>query len=293
MIPYNPTGQLQVPSNVTRIGRALEREGRDGTPQVIYYHSGVGTGVSWLDNITGGMTGMGISEVRDIPTKARKIVINPYQNVREVYSFIAANYEPGDEIVLIGFSRGAFTARSVAGMIKDIGLLTRDGMNEFYPIFKDQENFKNPKYKDIFPDIPFSNKPRGRKSAEEYKRRLEQEGLTRVHDPDGTEIHIYAVAVWETVGALGIPQISLLARIGLPHSTKEYKFYDTNLSGIVKHAFQALAIDEQRAPFDAAVWERTDMLKTTVDLRQCWFPGAHSNVGGGYVRNWGASPFPL
>lgn len=93
---------------------------------------------------------------------------------------------------------------------------------------------------------------------------------------------IHAVAVWDTVGSLGIPNISLLAKLGLPHSTIEYKFFDTNLSGIIRHAFQALALDERRSPFKAAVWEREDSHQTTVDLRQVWFPGAHSNVGGGY-----------
>lgn len=100
------------------------------------------------------------------------------KNIREVYSFIAANYTPGDEIVLIGFSRGAFTVRSVASMIDGIGLLTRTGMTDFYPIFKDQQNFKNEHYRDIFPDIPFSNKPSGPDALREYRRRLER---VRVH----------------------------------------------------------------------------------------------------------------
>jgi uncharacterized protein (DUF2235 family) len=119
LIPYQPTGTLQIPSNVTRISRALKRIDHNGKPQIIYYHSGVGTGFSAVDMISGGLTGKGISE-----------------NIREVYSFIAVNYTPGDEIVLIGFSRGAFTVRSVASMIRDIGLLTRAGMNNFYAIFK-------------------------------------------------------------------------------------------------------------------------------------------------------------
>lgn len=76
--------------------------------------------------------------------------------------------------ILIGFSRGAFTARSVAGMIRDIGILTREGMTDFYPIFKDQQNFKNHHYHDIFPTIPFPNKPRGENGQREYRRRLEQ-----------------------------------------------------------------------------------------------------------------------
>jgi hypothetical protein len=103
-----------------------------------------------------------------------------------------------------------------------------------------------------------------------------------VYDPDGVKIQIQAVAVWDTVGSLGIPQISLLAKFGLPHSTKEFRFSDTNLDGNVRHAFQALALDEHRNPFSPAVWERMNMRKTTVDLRQVWFPGVHSNVGGGY-----------
>jgi hypothetical protein len=159
LIPYVPTGTLQVQSNVTRISRALRRVGLDGIHQIIYYHSGVGTGSSVIDTITGGLLGTGISE-----------------NIREAYSFIAANYESGDEIILIGFSRGAFTARSVAGMIRDIGLLTRGGMDTFYPIFKDQENFRNHRYHDIFPTIPFSNKPFGPNAARDYKRRLEEVG---------------------------------------------------------------------------------------------------------------------
>lgn len=64
LIPYVPTGSLQVPSNVTRIARALKRTGLDGVPQIIYYHSGVGTGSTFLDVLTGGLLGTGISEVR-------------------------------------------------------------------------------------------------------------------------------------------------------------------------------------------------------------------------------------
>jgi hypothetical protein len=80
-----------------------------------------------------------------------------------------------------------------------------------------------------------------------------------------------------------VPSVSLVARLGMSHASKEYKFYNTNLSGIIKHAFQALALDERRRPFAPAVWERKSTSRdTTTDLRQVWFPGAHSNVGGGY-----------
>ncbi len=105
---------------------------------------------------------------------SQNLFLSHFQNIREVYSFVAANYTPGDDIVLIGFSRGAFTARSVAAMIGCMGLLTRAGMNSFYPIFKDYENFLDPHYNDTFPTIPFPDKPKGANALHEYKRRLEQ-----------------------------------------------------------------------------------------------------------------------
>jgi uncharacterized protein (DUF2235 family) len=93
---------------------------------------------------------------------------------------------------------------------------------------------------------------------------------------------VQAVAVWDTVGSLGIPNLTWLQKMGLPHSTKEFKFYDTKLSNTVRHAFQALALDEKRGPFSPAVWEKADEDEVTTDLRQVWFPGCHSNCGGGY-----------
>jgi uncharacterized protein (DUF2235 family) len=94
------------------------------------------------------------------------------QNIREVYSFICSNWVDGDEIVLIGFSRGAFTARSVAGLISSIGLLTREGLDMFHPIFTDAKNWHRKNYKDPFPNVPFPNKPRGAEFDQIYARNL-------------------------------------------------------------------------------------------------------------------------
>ncbi|CAI7614897.1 unnamed protein product [Penicillium pancosmium] len=224
-----PNATLQVPSNVTRVYRALRNRDRDGTCQISYYQPGVGSTGGIADSIAGGVFGAGVSE-----------------NMREAYSFVAANYEPGDEIILMGFSRGAFTARAVASMISEIGLLNSKGMEVFYPIFKDVQNMRNTHYKDKFPTVPFPNKPKSPDRGKEYRQRLEEPlkgGFTRLNDPDGYHIKIRCVAVWDTVGSL------------------------------------ALALDEDRASFSPAVWERPH--KSRTDLRQVWFPGAHSNVGGG------------
>lgn len=204
--------------------------------------------------------------------------------MRESYSFICANYVDGDDIILIGFSRGAFTARSIAGMIANLGLLTREGMPFFYPVFKDMQNWQTKNYKDPFPGIPFENKPRGDTAPNDYRRMLVEHGYTRVFENGGSGklITIKAVAVFDTVGSLGIPSVAWMEKIGFGHTTNELRFYDTALSDRIENAFHALALDEPRPPFSPSLWERPATTRSTTNLRQVWFPGSHSNVGGGW-----------
>ena len=93
------------------------------------------------------------------------------ENIREAYAFIANNYCPGDEIFLLGFSRGAFTARSIGGLIDSVGLLTKKGMSDFYPIFRDWENQGNDNYADRLEANLFKNRPSF--SDVNYLKRLE------------------------------------------------------------------------------------------------------------------------
>ncbi|KAG6189874.1 hypothetical protein E4U36_004229 [Claviceps purpurea] len=253
---FGKKGTLQIPSNVTRISRCFKRRCADGTLQIISYESGVGSGSNALDSITGGAFGAGLGE-----------------RVREVYLYLCANFVDGDEIILVGFSRGAFTARSVAGMIGKLGLLTREGIEHFYPIFKDMQNWQKYDYEDPFPDIPFRNKPKGPAADGEYRFRLEKLGLTRVYQNTNQLITVKAIGVWDTVGSLGIPKIPWLEKLG---------WHDTALSDRIEHAFQALALDETRASFSPAVWERPRRDRLHTDLRQVWFPGNHGNCGGGW-----------
>ena len=156
--------------------------------------------------------------------------------------FICNNYSADDEIFLFGFSRGAFTARSIAGLIAGVGLLTKAGLPYLAEVFKDFENRKNPNYRPANPDSPFPNKPSA--SDSRYEEELEKLNLTRL------DIDIKAVGVFDTVGSLGIPRIPWLERLHLQtRSTKEFLFYDTNLNNRIRNAFQALALDEHRASF--------------------------------------------
>lgn len=147
-----------------------------------------------------------------------------------------------DEIFLFGFSRGAFTARSIAGLIGGVGLLTKAGLPSLAEVFKDFENRENPNYQPATPDSPFPNKPSALDPR--YEEELEKRDLTRL------DIEIKVVGVFDTVGSLGIPRIPWLERLHLQtRSTKEYLFYDTNLNNRIQNAFQALALDEHRASF--------------------------------------------
>ena len=186
-------GKLPLPSNVTRLTQAIKPLSSDGIQQVIYYQAGIGSTGSFLNRVIGGATAQGLSE-----------------NIRNAYAFIANNYAMGDEIFLFGFSRGAFTARSVAGFIAGVGLLTKAGITYLAEVFKDFENRENPRYRPAYPDQPIPDKPSA--SSPAYTRELAkvraiyllalchvrltfwERGLSRIDVP------IKVVGVFDTVG---------------------------------------------------------------------------------------------
>ena len=232
------------PTNVIRIAYRVAK--RDGdTPQILFYDQGVGTGNA-LDRFSGGAFGRGLDG-----------------NIFDAYRFLVANYEPNDRIYLFGFSRGAFTIRSLAGMIRNCGILRRESVRQ-YP--EALALYQDP---DHHPDAPRSVEFRGKYSV-----------------TGETTVPIHFIGVWDTVGSLGIPLR------GLRWVTRRrYQFHDTALSRSVRHAYHALAIDERRAPFEPTLWHppaETDDRK----VEQVWFCGVHSDIGGGY-RERQVSDIPL
>ncbi len=221
------------PSNVVKIAfRVAKRDG--DSPQIIYYDQGVGTGNS-LDKVTGGAFGEGLEA-----------------NVQDAYRFLVANYELGDQIFLFGFSRGAFTARSIAGMIRKCGILRREYVEHYRDAIGLYQNH------DVGPDDP---------EPVQFRTNFALCG------PDTTPIKF--IGVWDTVGALGIPLR------GLRYLTRrDFQFHDTELSKTVEFAYHALAIDEHRAPFAPTLWNYVPKPGQTVE--QVWFCGVHSDIGGGY-----------
>jgi uncharacterized protein (DUF2235 family) len=219
------------PTNVAKLWRAVAERDEQGVDQPVLYHPGVGTGR--FDRIRGGGFGWGLS-----------------RNVRDCYRFVVDEFEPGDELFLFGFSRGAYTARSTVGLIRNAGILRRehvDRIDEAYRLYRGRGD-------DRHPNGAESTRFRARYS----------------HD----EIAIRFVGVWDTVGALGIPGVPkvLCGRL--------WAFHDTQLSGKVELAYQALAIDEQRRPFVPSLWYRSPDDDRVLEQR--WFAGVHSDVGGGY-----------
>jgi uncharacterized protein (DUF2235 family) len=173
------------------------------------------------------------------------------KGVQDVYRFVVDNYEPGDELFFFGFSRGAYMARSTVGLIRNAGILRHENasrIKQAYQLYRDR-----------------GVKPRDTES--ELFRRSFSHGQAAIR----------FLGVWDTVGALGIP----LYRNPLTALTnRRWQFHDVELSGSVQAAYQALAIDETRRPFEAAVWEQGPDADDQT-LEQVWFAGCHSDVGGG------------
>lgn len=222
---------IPAPSNVVKLARAILPEAHDGTSQIVFYDAGVGTD-NWLDKLTGGAFGVGLS-----------------RNVRDLYLFLVHNYQDGDEIYLFGFSRGAYTVRSAAGLIRKVGLVEKRHAG------KDLRAWQIYRMRRGGPDSL---------EAKEFRDQFSR-----------YPIRVRFIGVWDTVGALGIPGI--LNFIG----RARFQFHDVALSRSVDFAYQALGIDEKRRFFKPTMWEQHPEASGQ-ELEQAWFPGVHMDVGGGY-----------
>lgn len=231
------TAKQAFPTNVARFCDSVAPVGPDGTPQRAFYHAGVGTG-RW-DRLRGGAFGFGLSGI-----------------VKDAYRIVVDNYEPGDELFFLGFSRGAFTARSTTGLIRNAGILRRDHrdrVDDAYALYRTKDG----------PDAP---------EAVDFRRSYS------VSD----QVPIRFVGVWDTVGSLGIPNLGVpLLGWVTRWVNGRWAFHDVQLSSRIASAFQALAIDEQRRPFKPAIW-MPQPHAIVQELAQVWFAGDHSDIGGGY-----------
>ena len=266
-------GTMNVPTNVAKIARCLNRTGPavgsgNQIPQLVYYQSGIGTKSSGsLGQAFDGLTGRGITE-----------------NIRSSYSFICNNYEMDDEIYLIGFSRGAYTARCLSTLLNDVGILTKHALGYFYDIFHIwQAKNIGKRHEPTHPGLP------------------EWLDVSKVLDADRHltfdrfKIRVTVCAVFDTVGSLGIAASDSDSKVdyvkdvlrgagflkwlpGLGKGSEAFEFVDTVVSQNIDHAFQALALDEHRGHFPPTVWENPPRPQNDAhpeyrcnDLQQCWY----------------------
>jgi hypothetical protein len=245
-------------TNVVRMLQATDFADADDRPQLTHYIAGVGTRKD--EKVIGGAFGFGISD-----------------NIKDAYAFIVSNYEVGDEIYLFGFSRGAYTARSIAGLVHNLGVLQRWNL-PLVSIAYDH-------YKD---------------SAPEWRPNGEASKAFRADNCHPYPTKIKFLGVWDTVGALGAPYGEIFGR--LIDKLFKTSFHDVTLSTSVDAAYHALAADEHRWPFRPTPIALTDYHRerNAANLAEKgfplyaerWFPGVHSNVGGGYPEH-GLSDYAL
>ncbi len=248
--PDQKENDIPVPTNVVKIFNCVAKSDKDGREQLKYYHPGVGTDGRWWEKLAGGSVGVGLGK-----------------NIRSAYKWLCEHYRPGDRIYLFGFSRGAYTVRSLAGMVGKCGLLDLDGLDSDELWSRVKRAY----------DMGY----RKRKSKDEWAKGWKFHPEESIKCGDGEKrsyIPIFFIGVWDTVGALGIP--NNLAVLNLLDNIKKYSFHDTKLGCNVVYARHAVAIDEKRASFSPTLWSG---VKNGNRVKQLWFPGVHSNVGGGYI----------
>ncbi|KAH4171136.1 hypothetical protein HBI24_165720 [Parastagonospora nodorum] len=300
------SGKHNLPSNITRIARTIAKAGQDKEDgkvwqQIVYYDSGVGSGsLSSLESKRQGATGDGL-----------------VVNVLEAYNFVVNNYSPGDKIYCFGFSRGAFTARAIAGMITDLGVMKPDSMQYFASLFaayqKNTSKYTFRKTKEYFEwkhgKAPFV--PESQKETCDVKIPWYDMGTYAEEYENSRSIEL--VGVFDTVGSLGYADSYVHSHAS---SRQGFEWLNVKWSPYIKHAFHALALDDRRQPFlptlyyipneetiskeneklaeDEVDWPELTEHRQRIDeelnqeraarepdLAQVWFTGVHINVGGG------------
>lgn len=260
------------PTNVVKLADAIDRS---DPAQRVFHLDGVGT--KWGQKVRGGALGYGL-----------------FEQIKQGYGRIVDAYEPGDQLFLFGFSRGAYCARSLAGFIARCGVLRRDKLDEVRAMRLPADELLTTEDNDrplspptaidkAFVMYKLAYNPARAADIADFKARC-------AHDTD-----IALVGVWDTVGSLGLPARGFLEQVEervLHLKDKLFGFLDTRLSDRVKAAYHALAIDEFREPFLPTLWDGARVNQPGSDVEQVWFAGAHSNVGGGY-RNTGLSDIAL
>jgi len=235
-----------------KIQAFIKATAADGTLQHVHYHDGVGTEGDLIQKLLGGFIGLGLKKI-----------------IQDVYEFIVADYAAGDELYIVGFSRGAYAARALAGLIGASGIQRKLDANVFEVAWQHYR---------VAPAVRKQPQTAGssdRKTLADYNMLATKQSF---HDTRT----ITCVGVWDTVGSYGIPAGIGLAALARYFTLAMLGFHDTSFGDHVKVGLHAIAVDERRKPFVPTFWTILKGEKPKGHVEQTWFAGAHSNVGGGY-----------
>jgi uncharacterized protein (DUF2235 family) len=231
----------------------IKVDAADGTAQHVHYHDGVGTEGDFFKKLLGGAIGLGLKQI-----------------IKECYGFVVADYAASDEIYIAGFSRGAYAARALAGLIGASGIQRKAGADTFEVAW---QHYRVKPSVRLHPETASSA---DRKSIADYKALAARQAF---HDTRTVK----CVAVWDTVGSYGIPAGFGLAPLARYFTLAVLGFHDTSFGDNVEVGLHAVGVDEHRRPFVPTFWTIAKGQKPRGHVEQTWFAGAHCNVGGGYA----------
>jgi len=266
-------------TNVWRLHTAIDRQSHltneHNIRQIAYYHDGVGSqDKKWL-KLMGGAFGYGLK-----------------RTIKELYTFLVNNYEPGDRIYLFGFSRGAYTIRLLAGMILACGILKKSHYDNKSD--KDLEDDVEKAYR-LLQELISQDKEDQLESSQSSSKMMKatrasiRELTHKINPleelPDDIELNIKIafMGVWDTVDAYAIPS-DTLAKLLDKFFYISFREHDNELNKSVESACQALSIDDQRRTFEPVLWFENTENNDHQRIKQIWFSGVHANVGGGYPK---------
>ena len=262
-------------SNVYKLYRMLEDRTEN---QIVYYDQGVGTD---RRIVSGNAFGVGFTE-----------------NINQCYRFIFENYNAGDKLFLLGFSRGAATVRSLSSFIHYFGILPKSRSrliddafklyeNGFQPVTQDKETFHEEDTRKFIEKLTDRGSQLINDTSYQIYKALRKDltdksnQFTTAHPTMWAEVEF--LGVWDTVPALGVVPLAWLSFVVDRIPWWKFSFHDFALHRSVKNAYQALSIDDDREWFWPTIWNRysdEDRQKIT----QVWFSGSHTDVGGGFAE---------
>jgi hypothetical protein len=238
------------PANRIVAGAFIKPQAAHRIVQRVHYHDGVGSDGDAAKKLLGGAIGFGLKQI-----------------IQECYGFVVADYAAGDEIYLIGFSRGAYAARALAGLIGASGIQRTADAATF------EIAWQHYRVSPVARTEPATASPSEQKAIADY-------AATRPAFHDTRDIK--CVAVWDTVGSYGIPAGIGLAALARYITLVSLGFHDTSFGDHVAVGLHAVAVDEHRRPFVPTFWTIAKGQQPKGHVEQTWFAGAHCNVGGGY-----------